>query len=132
MIKGNLFSLRGTGMKILIVDDDYSLANLIQLILEEEGYEVRSAGNGQEGYSAYLHFKPDVVITDLHMPEKNGLELMESIRRLDPKVKTIYMSGDPWMFRRRLEEEKTGHAASLLQKPFSKGELMRLLAKAAD
>ncbi len=119
-------------MKILIVDDDYSLANLLQLILEEEGYEVRSAGNGQEGYSAYLHFKPDVVITDLHMPEKNGLELMESIRRLDPKVKTIYMSGDPWMFRRRLEEEKTGHAASLLQKPFSKGELMRLLAKAAD
>ena len=116
-------------MRILIVDDNYTLAQITQLILEDEGYEVRLAGDGQEGYLAYLHFKPDVVITDLHMPEKNGLELMECIRRHDPKVKTIYMSGDPWMFGPRLEEEKTGYAASILQKPFSKVELMRALAQ---
>jgi len=116
-------------MKILIVDDNDVLAHVIQVILEDEGYEVRSAGDGQEGYFSYLHFRPDVVITDLQMPEKNGLELMESIRRHDPKVKTIYMSADPWMFWPRLEEEKTGYAASILEKPFSKGELMRLLAE---
>ena len=116
-------------MKILIVDDNHSLANLIQLILEDEGYEVRSAGDGLEGYFSYLHFRPDVVITDLHMPRKNGLELMASIRKHNPKVKTIYMSVDPWMFWPSLEEERTGYAASILQKPFSKGELMRLLAE---
>ncbi len=114
-------------MKVLIVDDNYLLAHVIGVILEEEGYEVRSAGNGQEGYSCYLHFRPEVVITDLNMPEKNGLDLMESIRRHDPHVKTIYMSGDPEMFWPRLEEEKTGYAANILQKPFSKGELMSLL-----
>ena len=116
-------------MKILIVDDNYSLAEIIQMILEDEGYEVRLAGDGEEGYLAYLHFKPDVVITDLHMPEKNGLELMECIRRHDPQVKTIYMSADPWIFSTRLEEEKKGHAASVLQKPFSRGELMKVLAQ---
>ncbi len=115
-------------MKVLIVDDNCLLAHVIQLILEGEGYEVKSAEDGQEGYLAYLRFKPDVVITDLHMPEKNGLELMKSIRRHDPTVKTIYMSADPGMSWTPLEEEKTAHAASILQKPFSKGELMRLLA----
>jgi len=129
MIKKPHFLPGSVNMKILIVDDNYSLAEIIQMILEDEGYEVRLAGDGEEGYLAYLHFKPDVVITDLHMPEKNGLELMECIRRHDPQVKTIYMSADPWIFSTRLEEEKKGHAASVLQKPFSRGELMKVLAQ---
>ena len=132
LTKEQSFSFHKEGLrntKVLIVDDNYLLAHLIQLMLEDEGYEARAAGDGREGYFSYLLFRPDVVITDLHMPGKNGLELMENIRRHDPKVKTIYMSGEPWLFWSRLEEEKTGYPVSILQKPFSKVELMRLLSE---
>ena len=85
-------------MKILIVDDNDVLAHVIQVILEDEGYEVRSAGDGQEGYFSYLHFRPDVVITDLNMPEKNGLEILKAIRADNKTLLTsrpgVFAAGD--------------------------------------
>ena len=115
-------------MKILIVDDNQELAWAIQLMLENEGFEVRSAKDGQDGYWAFLEFKPDLVITDIQMPGGNGLELMEDIRTLNPTVRTIYMSGDLNSFWSPLEEEKKRYPVSLLEKPFSKGELMGLVS----
>jgi len=115
-------------MKILIVDDNQELAWAIQLMLENEGFEVRSAKDGQDGYWAFLEFKPDLVITDIQMPGGNGLELMEDIRTLNPTVRTIYMSGDLNSFWSPLEEEKKRYPVSLLEKPFSKGELMKLVS----
>ena len=57
--------------------------------MEEENYEVQLARDGKDGYLAYLLFKPDLVITDIQMPERNGLKLMEIIRKHNPEVKTI-------------------------------------------
>lgn len=102
------------------------------MMLEEEGYEVQFAGNGLEGYANYLLFRPEVVITDLHMPKANGMELMKNIRKQDPGVKTIYMSGDMRPFFPLLDEEKSRYPVSLLPKPFSKEELLNLLAKFMD
>lgn len=68
-------------------------------------------------------------MTDIQMPEKKGLELMEVIRMHNPEVKTIYISGDLSRFLSLLEEEKARYRVSLLQKPFSKSELMRLLSE---
>ena len=115
-------------MRILIVDDNQELALTLQFMLEDEGYEVRSAKDGQDGYWAYLEFKPDLVITDIQMPGENGLELMEHIRTLNPRVRTIYMSGDLNSYLSPLEEEKKRYPVSLLEKPFSKVELMGLLS----
>jgi len=116
-------------MKILVVDDNEDLASILQLILEDEGYEVMLAKNGREGYLIYLLFKPDLVITDIQMPGKNGLQLMETIRVHNPTVKTIYMSGDLAEYFLTLEEEKTRYPVSFLEKPFSKVELMKLLSE---
>lgn len=99
------------------------------MMLEEEGYEVKSARDGREGFSVYLQFKPDWVITDIHMPGENGLELIGHIRKHNPKVRAIYMSGDPSRFLLPLEEEKNRYHARFLEKPFSKIELMRLLSQ---
>ncbi len=55
-------------MKILIVDDKQDLAFLIKWMIEDEGYEVKSAPNGSDGYSTYLLFNPDLVLTDIQMP----------------------------------------------------------------
>jgi CheY-like chemotaxis protein len=116
-------------MKILIVDDNQDLAFLIKWILEDEGYEVTSAENGRDGYSAYLLFNPDLVLTDIQMPEKNGLELMKEIGCHNPGVRTIYMSGDLSQYEPPLEEEKEKYHVGVLERPFSKHELIRLLSR---
>jgi CheY-like chemotaxis protein len=115
-------------MKILIVDDNQELAFLIKWMLEDEGFEVRSAKDGGDGYSAYLLFNPDIVLTDIQMPERNGLELMKHIRSHNPEVKTIYMSGDLAPYSSPLEEEKKKYHVGVLEKPFSRNELMNLIA----
>lgn len=114
--------------KILIVDDNDNFASILQMMLEDEGYQVRSARDGQEGYLTYLLFKPDLVLTDIQMPEKNGLELMTHIRSHNPMVRTIYMSADLGRFRCQLEDERNKYPVTLLEKPFSRVELMRLLS----
>lgn len=119
----------GEDTKILIVDDNQGLAHILKTMLEDEKYEVRLARDGRDGYLTYLLFGADLVITDIQMPEKNGLELMEVIRMHNPEVKTIYISGDLSRFLSLLEEEKARYRVSLLQKPFSKSELMSLLSE---
>jgi two-component system response regulator TrcR len=114
-----------TMMKVLVVDDNRLLANLIQETLEDDGLEVRSAKDGIDGYSAYLLFKPDIVITDIQMPRENGLEMMGHIRTHDPMIKTIYMSGDIDHYRPSLTEEKKKYQASFFEKPFSMESLKK-------
>ena len=113
----------------MVVDDDQGLAHILKAMLENEAHEVRLARDGQDGFLVYLVFRADVVITDIHMPERDGLELMRLIRAYDPCVNTIYISCDLNRYGSLLEDERVKHRASLLQKPFSKGELLRLLSQ---
>lgn len=115
-------------MKILVVDDNQDLASLLQWMLESEGYEVRAAKDGEDGFSTYLLFSPDLVLTDIQMPEKNGLELIREIRCHNPAVRTIYMSADLSQYSSPLEEERQKYHVGVLEKPFSKEELMHLLS----
>jgi CheY-like chemotaxis protein len=116
-------------MKILIVDDNTDFTALLKLMLENEGFDVRLANNGEDGYSAYLLFGPDVVITDIQMPIKTGIELMALIRGHDPRVRTVYMSADLTPFQSFLKEEQERYGANVLQKPFSKTELMKSISE---
>ncbi len=115
-------------MKILIVDDNELLLNLIQTTLEDEGMEVMAAKDGLDGYSAYINFKPDIVITDIQMPRKNGLEMMEHIRVHDPMIKTIYMSGDINPFLSSLKEEEKMYPVNFFEKPFRLQSLMEAVS----
>jgi CheY-like chemotaxis protein len=110
-------------MKVLIVDDNIALTGLLKEVLETEGdYNIKTAENGEAGYKTFLKFKPDVILTDIEMPVKNGLDMVKDIREHDPDIKTIYMSGDLNRYRTRLEKEKMEHHADLVNKPlcFSK------------
>jgi CheY-like chemotaxis protein len=120
-----------TMKKVLVVDDNRLLAATIQEVLEDDGLEVRSAKDGVDGYSAYLLFKPDIVITDIQMPRENGLEMMEHIRAHNPMIKTIYMSGDIDSYRPFLKEEKRKYQVSFFEKPFSMESLKRVVLEPA-
>jgi len=118
----------GRNTKILIVEDNEGLASVLQEMLEAEGFEIRSASDGRDGYLTYLTFEPDLVITDLLMPGESGLEFIRNIRIHDPEVKVIYMSGDIHPFWKLLEEEIAKYHVACLEKPFSKVDLMKLLS----
>lgn len=114
-------------IKVLIVDDNEVLSGLIKEILEmEKIYHVKTAEDGEEGYMAFLRFNPDIILTDIEMPVKNGLEMIRDIRIHNPGIKTIYMSADPNRYRSLLEEEKSKYKANLLDKPFTFSRMMGL------
>jgi DNA-binding NtrC family response regulator len=118
-----------TIMKVLVVDDNRLLADTIQEILENDGLDVMSAKDGLDGYSTYLLFKPDMIITDIQMPRKNGMEMMKRIRIHNPMIKTIYMSGNIGSFETFLIEEKKRYPVSYFEKPFSWESLMRVVTE---
>jgi CheY-like chemotaxis protein len=117
--------------KVLVVDDNRLLAATIQEVLEDYGLEVMSAKDGVDGYSAYLLFRPNIVITDIQMPRKNGLEMMGHIRTHEPMIRTIYMSGDIDSYRPFLSEEKRRYPVSFFEKPFSLETLRRVILEPA-
>lgn len=119
-------------MKILVVDDDNSFLCVLQAILEAEGHEVCTASDGSYGYSRFLVNRPDLILTDIHMPVMDGIEMMQNIRNVDPAARAIYMSAELDRYRLRLEEERQKHRVILLGKPFSKGDLVALVSSGSD
>jgi CheY-like chemotaxis protein len=79
--------------KILVLDDEPSILLMIKKMLEKAGYEVIIASNGKEGMRLFESEKPDMVITDIIMPEKEGLETIFELRRMHPDLKIIAISG---------------------------------------
>src|SRR5512133_1244736 len=106
-------------MKVLVVDDNRTLASAIREVLEDEETEVISAKDGVEGYSAYLDFRPDMVITDIQMPRRSGVEMMHRIRNHNPLIKTVYMSGNMGTVRPFLCDEAKRYPVRFFEKPFS-------------
>ncbi|MFH1830236.1 MAG: response regulator [Pseudomonadota bacterium] len=66
--------------KILMVEDDVMLVEIIRMLLEEKGYDVVSAENGKEGLLKALSDKPDLIVADIMMPEMDGIEMTKIIR----------------------------------------------------
>ncbi|HWR98451.1 MAG TPA: response regulator [Candidatus Methanoperedens sp.] len=84
--------------KILLVDDDVTLRELLADALEREGFAILQAGNGEEGVAAALTGKPDLVISDIVMPEMDGWQLCQTLRTL-PSTKAV-----PFLFLSSLAE----------------------------
>lgn len=79
--------------RILIVEDDAQIRVMLEETLQQEGYETRVAHNGAEALASYLDARADLVVTDILMPEKEGLSLITELRNLDPAAKIIAISG---------------------------------------
>jgi len=79
--------------KILIVDDVDTIARVYARFLEKKGYSVEIAFNGQEAMETWEKFHPDLVITDIRMPNMSGFELANNLRKKNPRQKIILMTG---------------------------------------
>ncbi len=78
---------------ILVIDDDIQCNQMICSLLEGSGYQARAAFNGAEGLGMFRKERPDLVITDLYMPEKEGLETIIELRQMDTLVPILAISG---------------------------------------
>src|SRR5260370_7117598 len=79
--------------RVLLVDDDSIVLDTLCQILEGAGYEVQAANGGAMGLEFYQGQRPDVVITDVIMPQMDGIEFIQNLRLIDPLVKVIAISG---------------------------------------
>jgi DNA-binding response OmpR family regulator len=79
--------------KILVMDDEPSILLMIKKMLEKEGHQVDLALNGKQGMDLFEMNRPDLVITDIIMPEKEGLETILELRKKYPELKIIAISG---------------------------------------
>ncbi len=116
--------------KILIIDDDQMVSATIELLLLKAGHTVTLAGNGNLGVASFKESPADLIITDIIMPEKEGIETIQEIRALSAKVPIIAISGGGrtknYDFLRMAN--KLG-ANEVLKKPFANDELLSLVNK---
>jgi CheY-like chemotaxis protein len=79
--------------RVLVIDDDTATRRVLKLLLERAGYEVTDAPDGEVGVRSYRAQPADLVLTDILMPEKEGLELIREIKQDFPEAKIVAMSG---------------------------------------
>jgi DNA-binding NtrC family response regulator len=116
---------------ILLIDDDERLRRMLGRMLTGDGHQVVEAENGRSGLAALPSCQPDLVITDVFMPQKDGIETIKEIRSLSPDVKILAMTGGGRGDRFYSLIESLA-ATGVLQKPFDQttllGAVKRLLA----
>lgn len=116
--------------RILVIDDDEAVREVMQMMLEELGHVVEVASEGEEGLRKHEKTPADIVITDLHMPGKNGFETLKELRESAEDVKVIAMSGaDTYMVERNLESSRINGADGTLQKPFEFPDLIAAIER---
>ncbi len=119
--------------KILIIEDDNSFRNVLEQMLRKAGYEIQSAEDGNRALSICDNFLPDLVLTDIIMPDKEGLETIQELIIKLPGIKIIAMSGGgrfgPESY---LPLAKKLGAKRTLQKPFMRDELLKTILEVLD
>ena len=116
--------------RILVIDDEPSILLMIKKMIEKAGHEVDIALNGTEGLELFEINTPDLIITDIIMPQKEGLEIILELRKKHPDLKIIAISGGgrfgPEGY---LPSAKLFGANMIFQKPLIQKEFMEAISK---
>ncbi|WP_029274412.1 response regulator transcription factor [Pedobacter borealis] len=109
-------------IKVLLVEDEDVLAMIIAETLGKRGFEIKIAKNGVEGWSMFNQLKPDICIIDIMMPRKDGISLLQDIRKVDEFIPAIFLTA-----KSQTEDVLKGFEAGAddyMKKPFSMEELI--------
>ncbi len=79
--------------RVLVIDDDTTIRDLLREILQDEGHEVYEAGDGEAGVQLFKLHRPELVVLDMFMPNREGLETLQEIRAEDPRSRVLAISG---------------------------------------
>ncbi len=116
--------------RILVIDDDVIVRQTITNVLTEAGYDVVSASDGAAGMRLYNRSRPDLVITDIIMPDQEGIQTLMEIHKVDPTAKVIAISGGGRTSNLRiLDVARTMGANDTLAKPFDLEELLTVVQR---
>jgi len=109
--------------KILIIEDDNLIIKILDFILKKEGYEIYIAKDGNEGIEKIAIVEPDLIITDIMMPYKSGLEITAYVKKNHPKIPVIIVSALGKEDQTVIEGFKLG-VDDFIAKPFNPIELV--------
>lgn len=109
-------------INVLLVEDEETLAMIIQDTLDDLGFEIKLANNGVAGLKSYYECKPDIIVADVMMPELDGFEMVKKIRQTDKSIPVIFLTA-----RSAIKDVVEGFelgANDYLKKPFNMQELI--------
>lgn len=116
-------------MKVLIADDSESIRELVGITLENEGYEVKRANDGLEALNILKDEKVNLVITDLNMPNMDGIALTEMLRRDSSKAGLPILLLTTESQASKKDEAKKAGATGWIVKPFAQDKLISIVKK---
>lgn len=113
---------------VLVVDDEAELRDVVSRVLLDAGHKVVCAANGQEATRALSKQTFDLILTDVIMPEKDGMQVISESRRMRPEMRIVAMSGGGHMSREQyLKMAKALGAHAVLEKPFGTEQLVETI-----
>ncbi|MEO8830629.1 response regulator transcription factor [Lapillicoccus sp.] len=115
----------GTAPRVLVVDDEHNLTELLSMALRYEGWDVKSAGSGMAAVRAAREFEPDVVALDMMLPDMDGLEVLRKLRETNERIPVLFLTA-----RDAVEDRIAGLTAGgddYVTKPFSLEEVVARL-----
>lgn len=116
--------------RLLAIDDEPAMLEWLRVLLEASGYDVRTATTGAAGEAAFRGWRPDVVVTDLRLPDTDGIDLLQRLRAVDDDIEVIVLTGHGSV-QRAVDAMRAG-AFSFLEKPVEPQALVAILEKAIE
>ncbi len=117
-------------VRVLVVDDEEMIRNLLQRILKEVGYDVATAANGQEALAKIAELKPGVVLLDIKMPDMSGMEVLQQIRTNWPETCVVMATAAADV--QTAVEAMTKGAYDYITKPFNQDDLLLKVQRAVE
>src|SRR6187200_1531325 len=114
--------------RILAIDDEPAMTEWLKILLEHAGFEVRTALIGTRGEELFRTWRPDAVLTDMMLPDIDGIELVRRFKDINPQAEVLVVSGQG-NIPRAVEAIKAG-ASFFLEKPVDADGILALLEKA--
>lgn len=119
-----------TGPSVLVIDDEVGILDTIRILLKSEGFVPHTALGGKKGLEQIAALRPDLIITDVRMPDVTGLDILASVRAHDPEAVVILMTAQASL-QSAIGAVNNG-AFYYIQKPFKNDELVTIVRRAAE